>query len=497
MSQVEGHSAPSGRKVPGTRRTPDRVSQYGSVLHLLNKGFLSMAKRSAAAAPANNFGILSSKLRDSAVKTFGASAVQGLEDFLNSVYGVHLHRNLPMQYLLGVDVLPLSRLLSIVGKPGVGKSSLGWYMAALFSRYTGMVNLIETENKPNPDMAMSIVDNYVKRPDDPNWFMWVRAKTLDLMLAQMMDIARVMAETPKIMEMNIPVLNFIDSLSAVTSDKAMKQMIEGDGQVGFSAAKNCALFKENLQAYSPTVMNLPVLTVMINHQKDKFTGGNDGQPPKPGMTRPAYMPPERTEGGGIHKDFNFSWVLQIDKGKSSATVGDGSMTVFRFKVKKEAFREAKSSPIEVPLRSRRVIQELEGKRLITDQVFFDWDTALTWLLLDEANVPKTVLAQCFDLKKDPKKGYCSEKLGLEGLTAREMGKAIHDNEQLVKDLQDYVFKIHRKPHYGIPRPDCDVDTEKFTGSVVQVESDVLGEEAEDEGDGDTPAEAVQVGSPVV
>ena len=450
-----------------------------------------MARRTASQGP--DFGLLASKLRDSAVKQFGSSAVQGLDDFLNAIYGVHLYHNLPLQYLLGVDVLPCGRLISVVGKPGVGKSTFGWYLASLFSRYSGIVNLLETENKPNPDMAMAIIDNYVKRPSSDSWFTWQRAKTLDIMLKQMMHMATFLRDEVDAKAANIPVMMLVDSLSAITSDKAMKEILDGDGSPGFAAAKNCALFKENLQAYSPTVADLPILTVCINHQKPKFTGGEPGK--AAGPSRPSYMPPEMTEAGGIHKDFNFSWILQLEKGASSYSVTDGAMTTFRFKVKKEAFREARSKPVEVPLRSKRTIREVDGKRVITDRVFFDWDTALTWLLTEDEIIPKSVLNTCFDLKKDTK-GYSSKRLGLSCVTPREMGKAIHADEKLVKDLQDYVFKIHRKPHFGVLRPDCDVDDGEVVGGV-QIESDVLSGESEEEGDGEQAAQAVQTGVPGV
>ena len=88
------------------------------------------------------------------------------DSFIMATYGIPLTGNIPLQYLMGIDVLPLERTMSLVGKEGTLKSSLGWYLANLFLDYQvakGLVFFINTEVKVNEDIIRGIIQN------DPVW----------------------------------------------------------------------------------------------------------------------------------------------------------------------------------------------------------------------------------------------------------------------------------------------------------------------------------------
>ena len=61
-----------------------------------------------------NPGQLSVQLRENASKAYPNSIISQ-KDLLDSVYGISLQGNIPLQYALGVDVLALGRCMSLVG----------------------------------------------------------------------------------------------------------------------------------------------------------------------------------------------------------------------------------------------------------------------------------------------------------------------------------------------------------------------------------------------
>ena len=73
-------------------------------------------------------------LRDSLIKQFGAAEVPTIAEFTEA-YGVPLNNNLPLQYVLGTDVLVLGRCINVVGPWQSGKTQFAWYIAKLFFEF--------------------------------------------------------------------------------------------------------------------------------------------------------------------------------------------------------------------------------------------------------------------------------------------------------------------------------------------------------------------------
>ena len=70
--------------------------------------------------------VFANALRDNAIKEWGTLNVADADTFMDSVYGIPIGNNkLPLQYLLGIDVLALERCITLVGSWGTTKSSLG------------------------------------------------------------------------------------------------------------------------------------------------------------------------------------------------------------------------------------------------------------------------------------------------------------------------------------------------------------------------------------
>lgn len=379
----------------------------------------------------------SQSLFDMAVKTFGTSHVKTYDDFLNSVYGVPIHKNLALQYLLGVDVIPLGRLINVVGPFGVTKSNFCWYLASLFLRYDGYIPFIDSERKGNPNQIHNLLNTYVNLPSEStHWFSWNQAETLDLLLDYNVFFIKKLEELGG-KKIGRPVLLLNDSLGSVTNEESVEKRMDDEDIKGFSAARNAAKLSEDMQVFGPRLFDLPAVALFINHQKVKIA--TEGQP-----ARAAYLPPVKSEKGGEHQRFAYTYIIEINPLRKDKVSHDGVVTqypCFKMTTKKNSLGSNRPY-IEVPYR-----YFWKGNNEGEELIWYDWNASLIHLLTDEKIFSPSEVDKYVDIRSKGSK-YSSEKLGLTDVSITQLGAAIHDNEALCKDLQDKLLQIRRKPVYG-------------------------------------------------
>ena len=380
-------------------------------------------------------------LTDAAIKHFGPTHVKGFDEFLGSIYGVPIYNNLALQYLVGVDVIPLGRLINVVGPFGVTKSNFCWYLASLFLRYGGYVANIDSERKGNPDQVHNLLRTYLnfdKLPHHREWFAWEPVETLDLLLDFNVWYVKQLETAKQATGLNInkPVLLLNDSLGSVTSEEAGEKRMNDDEIQGFSAARNAAKLSEDMQVFGPRLSELPVTALFINHQKKVLAA--------PGGGRPSFMPPQKSEKGGDHQRFAYTWIFELNRIGSDKIVEDG-VTVkypkFKFTMKKNATGSERPY-IEVPYQYFWK-GDTEGSELI----WYDWNAALVLLLTDDKIMSKEEVRAVLNITKTRGK-YSCDRVGAEGVSITELGAAIHKDPVLVQELQDKVLKIRRKKSHG-------------------------------------------------
>jgi len=362
-------------------------------------------------------GSLAATIRDSVIKTFGSSGEVGI--FLENVRGLPLEGNLPLQYLFGIDVLPLGRCLSIVGATSSMKSLFGWYLAGLFMKIGGLVFFIDTEEKTNTDQVVGLLGG--DRTLLENHLIPAVAKTLDDALLKMVKLMQTYKNLcPK---EDVPCYMMLDSLGAVTSKQSVDNMVKtGEaGNGGFGAARNAATITEQLRAFVPEYINNSSVTLsIINHQKKSME-----QPAS------AFMPTVKTEPGGAHKDFANTFVIEMSSGKDTSTKSFSRVMV-SMKTKKSGFSK-KNLRIGVNVTH----SHSEGKL----HVDFDWNETLANMLVGDLFL-KEEISNVLHIKKDGAK-FSSKTLNISNVSASEMGGAIHANKEIVQGLQE-VFHVIRK-----------------------------------------------------
>ncbi len=379
-----------------------------------------MIRRKKQSSTVFDPGQLSIQLRENATKAYPDNIVSQ-KDLLDSVYGVSLENNIPLQYVLGVDVLALGRCMSLVGSWGSSKSSLGWYIAKMFLEIGGLVVGIDTEHKQNPDQVRAIIDNDVLFER----IIYSKADSLDQMLDFMFFWTKEYERL--IPDKNVPMLILVDSLNAVTSEKAGEERMAGSETTGYSAARNAGEISDAMKSFVPKCLDRnPILAVIINHQKIDIS-----KMVMPGRAAPTHEP------GGVHKDFAYTWKLELKKAETRKSVY-GEIPYFKIKGGKSSLGVQKKYAISVPYKSSYA-DDLE-------HIHYDWDESLADLLTSDA-VSSTLLKDIMHLTKAGNK-YTSKTLNLEGVTASEIGRAIHADKELSKRIKEDLLHIRIKRKFG-------------------------------------------------
>lgn len=363
---------------------------------------------------------LTERLRTNATKAFGKDNVPDMEEFDNSVYGIPIQNNLPLQFLLGVDIWPLSRFTTVVGKESTSKSGFTYYLGTQFAKQGYPYLELHTEGKQNPDQIKGTFQN-----DELfyNQFIPLTAGSLDQLIEECNGIKKFYEEEcPNNEE---AMLLTLDSLACVTRAEFMKDSQEegANHDPGYGPAKAALMWQEHLKVYGPSfISKCPVAFVMINHQKSKLGGAN---------------PHVKSEAGGSHKEFNWVSKLSFRRASRNKTLSQ-SKDIIKIKNEKSAL-----GVTDRMISVEYIITLQKGD--IPNTFEYNWDKALVQLLLSK-DVSTADLKKVLNIVQSGTKYTCKE-VGITKGTQEEIGKAIHADKELIKRLQEDVLYIKRKPKY--------------------------------------------------
>lgn len=390
---------------------------------------------------------LAMTLRNAATRDLVKIGAVPQDSLIDRVYGVPLVGNLPVQYLLGVDVVPMERTLSLVGEKGSLKSVMSWYFATLFLRYKypGMVFFEDSEFKTNDDQIRGVVQN-----DNLLDFVFTtEVHNVQEMIETMCFYGKMYDEL--VPEKNVPICYLIDSIGALTS-KAAQAAMEKTGNVGdvagYDRARTAALITEHFRSWVPLQSGKPMLLIYVNHIKEKIAENNGGGG--------GHGPPEKVSPGGVHKDYLNTATIEMIKKYTPQIKSEMRATVY-MKTLKAALTET-GRKIEVQMRTLGPMNMRypEGDKLGALEkendvqryfVYFDWDTALVDLLTSGSFMEKDlndVLGGTGITGKGAAVGC--KRLGLSQVPRQELGRAIHADLQLTKELQDVIGVLRKRPY---------------------------------------------------
>ena len=372
-------------------------------------------------SPEMNLDLLQQAFVDQSTKKFGEA---GIIDTENNAYGIPLRGCLPLQYLMGVDVIPLERAFSIVGPTGSYKSLLAWWYLKQFMELGGLAVFLDVEKKTSWDQVWALLGQENRNRLIPQNVDFVE----DLQDKMGMYAAQYHNMCPK---KDVPFVMAIDSVGALSSIRALEQLKkEGITDKGFAAATRAGALTEFFRVFLPGFFSAaPMCLILVNHQKI----GMDGSGGKGIITK--HSP------GGVHKDYMGTYTIEMSKSSPKHNVKDSSVDLY--------MKVLKSSLGRTNLKIKvRVLTEYDEKGVLS-RTYFDWDHALTCMLTDKNTSMSVPEARAIvGLTGDGNK-VSSKPLGLQNVTAQEMGAAIHANEKMVEELQG-VFHVSRKTKFGEP-----------------------------------------------
>jgi len=380
-----------------------------------------------------------------------------LEKSLENMRGIPLERCLPLQYVLGVDGLPLHRMYSVVAAWGSTKSAFCDEICARIQRFGGRCYYMDNEKKKNPYQTLAQFRWFLEWTEDmllkipgvaekiPRTYTLLYPDSLDVMLKTLVAYLKVLNEfqinnPDKLLKPSAIVL---DSLFSLNNAEAINDIKEGEDINNIANVRNAAAMKTYIQTANTLVYKLPVIVLMVNELAEREQpsidmGGKRGNP-GPSKFR-------AREVGGKFKDFAYSgnFMLEgLDAGASNPGYILGKtreVPHVRINLKKACFGVQRDEPIVVPYRNINGADEQYGS---TTLLWYDWDASLTHLLHKVIGPNK--LTGAFDISCSGGDKYTSKTLELHSLSATEFGAAIHANPDVVKFLQDRVFNIQRIP----------------------------------------------------
>jgi len=376
------------------------------------------------------------KLRDAAIKQFGSDAAPEVSEFFG-VEGLPLSDNFALQYVLGIDIIPLGRLVSIMGPPGGGKTSFGIWLGKIFMNFPGLFVYKDGERKVSPPQFTSILQ---KSWED------MEAQLFPTPVESVADLVKKLEFYGKFYvkefpDKVMPVYFLVDSISALTGGKALEKYKRGaDEENNMQAAHNAKTLTDSIRKFTAVYLaKQPFFIAMITHQKEKIQTGFGA----------SYGKQMDTGTGGVHKDFQATWRLIIEttkRHKESIAEETGGRKV-------EHTLYADKCGMGEDHRKIKYVTHTYMDDNGNRRMDFDFDSSLIWLLLDDLKTSKKWLKDKIGLVKKDAKTYNVNVLKLKDLSMREAGRAINESPELVKAMQKYYRVEHLTPFGGERDPE--------------------------------------------
>jgi len=361
-------------------------------------------------------------------RVFGSEAVAPLRQ-TEPEWGISLAGALPLQYMLGVSSLLLSRSLNIIGPPGGGKTMLSWELARRVVSWPGFVNWFETENKASLGLIRSILrmeDAHVER----SVFRFRVKNVTDFKAKASATVER----SVQLIKGHMPVMLLVDSLSDLVSEDMLKELDSGEAGSGFADARMAADLTRWFKAMNMQHMSLQpkLLLVFINHQKLDLAASSG--------FRPGNAPPPKTTGsGGKHKDYQATWTIEVKEGRP-VEQANGIHTMHYMEMIKNAMGPGHR---KIEYEVVHCHDEQTSTRITT----FNWDDSLIRML---SNQPTHIRKEALGLEGTGDKWTCRAVGIKEPQDRTTVGAAIHANLELVERLQQLLYIEKHRDFLPVP-----------------------------------------------
>ncbi len=347
------------------------------------------------------------------------------------IYGIPI-TTLAEQYLFYNTVIPLEITMLVAGPKASCKSAYAFSKIRDVIKLGGYGRVFDTELKWNPHFAESIIG-----PDDFRLLQHHPCETIDEWQKAVnqhlefyvktfepnKDPSKRKSDSPS----PIPGVWVVDSLTGKTSQDARDKAIKEDGEIpfGYQAARDAAHISGFFKHFS--LLYTPVILICVRHEKDNLRDPTGHSKNTPGGHSPDFM-------GAL--DVRFKRVGKFEK----ATQGGANL---RVTVEKNNFGPF-GRKVDVDFVWEFVDDQGDSDEF--HQVsYFDWENATANLLASLCKTPSSGVREVLEVTVDRKRYTCKQ-LDLKGVEGQDLARAVHADDELMKDLQK-VLHIKRRPAF--------------------------------------------------
>lgn len=372
-------------------------------------------------------------MRSSIQDRRGISGAFMASDFSKYQWGVKIP-HLMMEYLVGLNVIPMPTIIELAGMPGSCKSAFLQYLMSIYAKADMMAMMLETEGKMSNTLLDSFLREYADRVlidigpmSQEQWMAELLNALKNYRKAYSDALDKYLSGKKKDIELLTPFLVGLDSLGGAASEETI-ETTDRDKSVGRSypieALKNSRFFSQ----LPVRMRDLPMTLVYTNHEQTRLTeqkGPFAVQAPRSsqGGKRPEYY-------CGLRVFFECT-----DKPKTTQHVTSQKVVM---EVTKNSFSE-KSQKFSVPMCWKVEIDpETGANRQLT---WFNWVKALTDFLAPssgDAKYEKSEVKKFLNVERHSETSFSCRELGLSKVSPEEIGAAIEADQDLVARLRPWL-----------------------------------------------------------
>lgn len=364
---------------------------------------------------------------------------------------------LALEFVIGMDIFPLSLVIQLVAKTGVGKSGMLAEFGRWFHMAGGYFNLCEAETKFNPEWYRSIMGEKVfdeevilDRCDSVE--QWQRMTTFAIQEAKrFMDGTKSEPGPGR----TFPWLFGVDSIMGKSSEKTQEGILgkktkdgargtTGEGAAGRGFPIEALIISRYMRSIPAELDNWPFAMVMVNHLRIKTDDmGNE----------------ERSKAGGEQVGFQESFEIEMAKvGGHKKRIESRHFEGFPVQIscEKNSF-----GPTHRRIQTRCIWQDAKNQDTgkWEQKTFWDWDWSTIWLLNNilnsEHGSPRLRAAlkeevgfhlACPSVSDIENRAW-SKNLGMkekDAMSWAEVGALIRQDQKLLDELRA-ALRISRRP----------------------------------------------------
>lgn len=333
-----------------------------------------------------------------------SGAIETTPDGIAEYTGGPELKHLSLEYLLSMNVLPLSWILHIFGAEGCGKSTLA---IDLLNRYFLSLgcngDLIDTEAKISPPLINALVDPKAR---EEGRFIIERAPKLEAAQGVATAIINEVNKQTfgKHRDNNPHMVGIIIDSFRVASEQTQDK-IKDEGHATKNYAVEANLWRPFLSTTAANMMYLPVTLILVNHMTEKD----------------AAYGKIKDHGGGMALKFYETYSILLSKVNAHRTKTEAYTDIVL-----QTYKNS-NGPDKQKISPRIVYKHPD---LDPDKVMVDWDIADARFLCGP-DIPREAMrkAGVCNTKESSKAGlYSDDVLGLSCVPIQEITSAIYGDE---------------------------------------------------------------------